>query len=110
MSSGPSILIFLCGLSAANTVGAAARRSYFYPLQVALLVPGRRGVPGVAGDRPTMLLGLAIPVYFVVMMGLPGSAHRGRESSCACGEQYAGRYQQFRASTSSSVRSPCGTI
>jgi diguanylate cyclase len=89
-------LIFLCGLSAANTVGAAARRSYFYPLQTALLLPVMV-VCLVSGDRPTVLLGLAIPVYFVVMVGLHREVHTVVVSELRLRETNTHVNQQLRA-------------
>ena len=68
-------LIVLCAASAANAVGAAARRSYFLPFQLALLLPVDLFCL-LAHDRSTQLLGLAIPVFLVVMIVLYQQVHR----------------------------------
>src|SRR4051794_12315676 len=58
-------LLFLVGCSATYIVGAAARRTYFFAPQVPML-----GIVMVryvtSGDRVTMLLGVAVPIYFIV--------------------------------------------
>ncbi|MGO8870024.1 MAG: putative bifunctional diguanylate cyclase/phosphodiesterase [Acidimicrobiales bacterium] len=62
-------LIVVCGVSAANTVGAAACRSYFLPFQICLFVPIDLACL-LSGNRPTQLLGLAIPIFLAVMIVL----------------------------------------
>jgi diguanylate cyclase (GGDEF)-like protein len=68
-------VIVLCAASAANAIGAAARRSYFFPFQLALLLPVDLFCL-LAHDRSTRLLGLAIPIFFVVMVMLHQQVHR----------------------------------
>jgi diguanylate cyclase (GGDEF)-like protein len=68
-------LIVLCAASAANAIGAAARRSYFLPFQLALMLPVDLFCL-LAHDRSTQLLGLAIPVFLVVMIVLHRQVHR----------------------------------
>src|SRR4051794_14229238 len=67
-------LLFLIGCSATYIVGAAARRSYFFAPQVPML-----GLVMVrcltSGDRVTTLLGIAVPIYFVVMTSLHHEVH-----------------------------------
>lgn len=67
-------LIFVCGTSATYVVGAAARRLYYFASQVPML-----GVVAVSfylsGDRATVLLGFAVPIYFVVMTSLHHEVH-----------------------------------
>ena len=67
-------LIFLCGISAANAVGTAARRSYFFAFQFALFVPIDL-VCLTAPDRPTQVLGLVVPVYLCVMIVVHQEVH-----------------------------------
>ena len=67
-------LLFVCGTSATYVVGAAARRLYYYSSQVPMLL-----VVAVAffasGDRSTVLLAFAVPIYFVVMTSLHHEVH-----------------------------------
>jgi len=67
-------LLFVCGTSATYVVGAAARRLYYYASQVPML-----GVVAIAfwasGDRATVLLAFAVPIYFVVMTSLHHEVH-----------------------------------
>jgi diguanylate cyclase (GGDEF)-like protein len=67
-------LIFVCGTSATYVVGAAARRLYYYASQVPMLL-----VVTVAffatGDRSSMLLACAVPIYFGVMTSLHHEVH-----------------------------------
>jgi len=67
-------LLFVCGASATYVVGSAARRLYFYASQVPML-----GVVAVAfflsGDRSTVLLAFAVPIYFGVMTSLHQEVH-----------------------------------
>ena len=59
-------MLFACGTSATSVVGAAARRTYFYATQVAMLAP--ISVVFIASsDHLTRLLGYAVPIYFFVM-------------------------------------------
>jgi diguanylate cyclase (GGDEF)-like protein len=88
-------LVFLCGMSAANTVGSAARSSYFFPFQLGLLVP-IDVVCLLADDRPTMILGLVIPVYFMVMIGLHVEVHSVVLSELQLRESNAHANQQLR--------------
>ena len=67
-------LIVLCAVSAANAVGTAACRSYFFPFQLALLVPIDI-VCLAAGDRATQLLGVVMPVFVVVMVVMHQEVH-----------------------------------
>ncbi len=67
-------IIFLCAISAANAVGAAACRSYFLSFQLAVLVP-IDAVCLLAADRPTQLMGLVMPVYLVVMIVVHNEVH-----------------------------------
>ncbi len=67
-------LLFVCGVSATYVVGTAARRVYFYASQLPMLVPV--GVAfAMSGDRVTRLLGLAVPIYFIVMTSLHFEVH-----------------------------------
>ena len=67
-------LLFLVGCSATYIVGAAARRSYFYTPVIPML--GLVTVRClVSGDHTTTLLGLAVPIYFVVMASLHQEVH-----------------------------------
>ena len=88
-------LVFLCGMSAANTVGSAARSSYFFPFQLGLLVP-IDVVCLLADDRPTRILGLVIPVYFMVMIGLHVEVHSVVLSELQLRESNAHANQQLR--------------
>ena len=67
-------LLFVCGTSATYVVGAAARRLYYYSSQVPMLL-----VVTVAffmsGDRASVLLAFAIPIYFAVMTSLHHDVH-----------------------------------
>jgi diguanylate cyclase (GGDEF)-like protein len=67
-------LLFVCGTSATYVVGAAARRLYYYSSQAPMLL-----VVTVAffmsGDRASVLLAFAIPIYFVVMTSLHHDVH-----------------------------------
>ena len=67
-------LLFVCGTSATAVVGAAARRLYYFASQVPML-----GVVAIAffvsGDRATVLLAFAIPIYFLVMTALHHDVH-----------------------------------
>lgn len=67
-------LLFVCGASATYVVGSAARRLYFYASQVPML-----GVVAIAfflsGDRSTVLLAFAVPIYFGVMTSLHQEVH-----------------------------------
>jgi diguanylate cyclase (GGDEF)-like protein len=67
-------LIFLCAVSAASTVGAAASRSYFLSFQLALFVPIDMAFL-LAHDQSLRLLGLAIPVYVTVMVVMHNEVH-----------------------------------
>jgi diguanylate cyclase (GGDEF)-like protein len=67
-------LLFVCGTSATYVVGTAARRLYFYASQLPLLVPVTIAFIA-SGDRVTRLLGLAVPIYFVVMTSLHHEVH-----------------------------------
>lgn len=59
-------LLFVCGTSATYVVGSAARRLYYYSTQVPML-----GVVAIAffvyGDRASVLLACAVPIFFAVM-------------------------------------------
>jgi diguanylate cyclase (GGDEF)-like protein len=67
-------LLFVCGASATYVVGSAARRLYFYASQISML-----GVVAIAfflsGDRSTVLLAFAVPIYFGVMTSLHQEVH-----------------------------------
>ena len=67
-------LLFVCGTSATYVVGAAARRLYYFSSQVPMLL-----VVTVAfwasGDRSSVLLAFAVPIYFVVMTSLHHEVH-----------------------------------
>ncbi|MGO9874382.1 MAG: putative bifunctional diguanylate cyclase/phosphodiesterase [Acidimicrobiia bacterium] len=67
-------LLFVCGASATYVVGSAARRLYFYASQIPML-----GVVAIAffasGDRSTVLLAFAVPIYFGVMTSLHQEVH-----------------------------------
>ncbi len=67
-------LVFLCGISAANAVGTAACRSYFFPFQIALMLPIDAACL-LAGDRPTQLLGLVMPLFLGVMVVVHQEVH-----------------------------------
>jgi hypothetical protein len=67
-------LIFVLGTSATYVVGASARRLYYYTSQVPMLVLVG-SVFVLSGDRVTRLLGLAVPIYFVVMTSLHHEVH-----------------------------------
>jgi diguanylate cyclase (GGDEF)-like protein len=88
-------LVPLCGMSAANTVGSAARSSYFFPFQLGLLVP-IDVVCLLADDRPTRILGLVIPVYFMVLIGLHVEVHSVVLSELQLRESNAHGNQQLR--------------
>jgi diguanylate cyclase (GGDEF)-like protein len=67
-------LVFLCGISAVNAVGTAACRSYFFPFQIALILPiGATCL--LADDRATQLLGLVMPLFFAVMVVVHQEVH-----------------------------------
>ncbi len=68
-------LLFACATSATSVVGAAARRSYFYATQAAMLLP-ITVVFLFSTERVTNLLGYAIPIYFASMSSLHHDAHR----------------------------------
>ncbi len=68
-------LLFVCGVSATSVVGSAARRSYFYATQIAMMAPVAV-VLLLSGERVTHLLGFAVPIYFVTMSSLHHDAHR----------------------------------
>ncbi len=67
-------LIVLCAISAVNAVGTAACRSYFFPFQLALLVP-IVVVCLMADDRATQLLGAVTPVFLLVMIVMHQEVH-----------------------------------
>ena len=67
-------LLFVCGTSATYVVGTAARRLYFYASQLPMLVPVAI-VFTTSSDHVTRLLGLAVPIYFVVMASLHHDVH-----------------------------------
>src|SRR5207247_8973971 len=67
-------LLFVCGISATYVVGTSARRLYFYASQIPLLMPVAI-VFTTSGDRVTQLLGLAVPIYFVVMASQHHEVH-----------------------------------
>jgi diguanylate cyclase (GGDEF)-like protein len=67
-------LLFVCGISATYVVGAAARRLYYYTSQLPMLVLVM-GSFLASGNRATMLLGLAIPIYFGVMTSMHHEVH-----------------------------------
>jgi diguanylate cyclase (GGDEF)-like protein len=62
-------LLFLCGVSATQVVGAAARRSFYFASQISMLSVAFVAFV-VSGDETLRLLGFAIPIYFVVMTAL----------------------------------------
>ncbi len=67
-------LLFVVGTSATYIVGAAARRSYFYAPQLPMLsLVFVRYL--TSGDRVTTLLGMAVPIYFLVMVSLHHEVH-----------------------------------
>lgn len=67
-------LLFVCGCSATYVVGTAAKRSYYYASQVPMM-----SIVAIAfltsPDSTTRLLGLAVPMYFVVMTMLFQQVH-----------------------------------
>jgi diguanylate cyclase (GGDEF)-like protein len=67
-------LLFVAGTSATYVVGAAARRLYYFSSQIPML-----GVVAIAffasGDRSSVLLAFAIPIYFFVMTSLHHEVH-----------------------------------
>jgi diguanylate cyclase (GGDEF)-like protein len=67
-------LLFVCGTSATWVVGTAARRLYFYASQIPLLLIVAAAFT-LSGDRVTRLLGLSVPIYFVVMASLHHEVH-----------------------------------
>jgi diguanylate cyclase (GGDEF)-like protein len=67
-------LLFVCGTSATCVVGTAARRLYFYASQLPMLVPVAV-VFTTSSDHVTRLLGLSVPIYFVVMASLHHDVH-----------------------------------
>jgi diguanylate cyclase (GGDEF)-like protein len=67
-------LLFVCGASATYVVGAAARRLYYYSSQVPMLLVVTVAF-FVSGDRATVLLAFAVPIYFVVMTALHHDVH-----------------------------------
>ncbi len=88
-------LIFLCAISAVNAVGAAACRSYFFPFQIALLLPIDI-VCLTADDRPTQLLGLVIPLFFAVMVVVHQEVHTVVLSELHLRERNGEANQQLR--------------
>jgi diguanylate cyclase (GGDEF)-like protein len=67
-------LLFVCGCSATYVVGTAARRLYFYASQVPMLLPVAI-VFTASNDRVTRLLGIAVPIYLIVMASLHHEVH-----------------------------------
>jgi diguanylate cyclase (GGDEF)-like protein len=67
-------LLFVCGTSATYVVGAAARRLYYYASQIPMLSLVFVGFVA-SGDRVTRMLGLAVPIYFLVMTALHNEVH-----------------------------------
>ena len=67
-------LLFVCGTSATYVVGTAARRLYFFASQLPMLIPVAI-VFTMSGDRVTRLLGLAVPIYLIVMTSLHQEVH-----------------------------------
>jgi diguanylate cyclase (GGDEF)-like protein len=67
-------LLFVCGVSATCVVGTAARRLYFFASQLPMLVPVAIAFT-LSGDRVTRLLGLAVPIYLIVMISLHHEVH-----------------------------------
>ncbi len=88
-------LIFLCAISAVNAVGTAACRSYFFPFQIALLLPIDI-VCLTADDRPTQLLGLVIPLFFAVMVVVHQEVHTVVLSELHLRERNGEANQQLR--------------
>jgi diguanylate cyclase (GGDEF)-like protein len=67
-------LLFVCAVASTYVVGTAARRLYFYAATIPLFVPVL--VVFVSStDRSTRLLGLAVPIYFVVMATMHHEVH-----------------------------------
>ncbi|MDQ1383416.1 MAG: hypothetical protein QOG65_795 [Actinomycetota bacterium] len=67
-------LLFVCATSATWVVGTAARRLYFYASQIPLLLIVSLAFT-LSGDRVTRLLGIAVPIYFIVMASLHQEVH-----------------------------------
>ncbi|MCU1468308.1 MAG: diguanylate cyclase/phosphodiesterase with and sensor(s) [Actinomycetia bacterium] len=67
-------LLFVCATSATWVVGTAARRLYFYASQIPLLLIVSLAF-ALSGDRVTRLLGLSVPIYFIVMASLHHEVH-----------------------------------
>jgi len=67
-------LLFVCGTSATYVVGAAARRLYYYSSQVPMLLVVTI-VFFMSGDRASLLLACAVPIYFAVMTSLHHDVH-----------------------------------
>jgi diguanylate cyclase (GGDEF)-like protein len=67
-------LIFVLGSSATYVVGASARRLYYYSSQIPMLTVITAAFVA-SDDRVTRLLGMAIPIYFVVMTTLHHEVH-----------------------------------
>jgi diguanylate cyclase (GGDEF)-like protein len=67
-------MLFVCGISATYVVGTAGRRLYFYSSQIPLLLPVAI-VFLTSADRVTQLLGVAVPIYFVVMASQHHEVH-----------------------------------
>ena len=68
-------LIFVCGTSATYVVGTAARRLFFFASQIPMLLPVTIVLMS-SGDRVSMYLGLAVPIYFFVMTSLHHEVHQ----------------------------------
>jgi diguanylate cyclase (GGDEF)-like protein len=92
-------LVFLCGISATNAVGAAGRRSYFFPFQILVLLPADVACL-VSPDQPTRLLGLAIPIYFAVTVALHQEVHGVVVSELLLRERNTDANQQLRTANS----------
>jgi diguanylate cyclase (GGDEF)-like protein len=92
-------LLFVCAVSCTYVVGAAARRLYFYVSAVPLFVPVM--VVFVSSpDRPTRLLGLAIPIYFAVMASMHHEVHSVVVSEIELRERHDLANEQIRSTVS----------
>jgi diguanylate cyclase (GGDEF)-like protein len=67
-------LLFVCGASASSVVGTSARRLYYYASQIPMLGP--IAIVFISqNNHVTRMLGLAIPIYFVVMTAMHSEVH-----------------------------------
>jgi diguanylate cyclase (GGDEF)-like protein len=68
-------LLFLCATSASYTVGTAARRLYFYTSTAPILTLTMI-VFVASGDRVSRMFGLAMPIYFALLVTMHHEVHQ----------------------------------